>query len=330
MKNIYIVILCGLLTSCVGKKQPKIEVVTVKAEVITDSVYSRLPGSFYLLKDFVVWQDVFGVDGFLHILDRKNGKEVLKVGKIGQGPLEFSTPEISYSTNKSVFIYDLNTKKQAILDLSKQNKKFKFIESCDDKYVSSKLYVDSSFIVSSIPDSINFIKTMINGNVGYLSCWIQDEINNRFDVFQGSILTYKKEKIVYSANNFPYVSIYEKDDVGSFKLKKEIKNESKYSIIDKKLKIDANSFVGAFDTTLSKDYIVLLQFQKENTKKRKNNIGRDISKLPQTLFIYSYEGELKKIIDLKIPILRIASNPDTNELFFMGINPEFTIYKCSL
>ncbi len=294
LKKIYIIILCGLFTSCVGKKETKVKVVAVQAEVITDSVYSRFPGSFFLLKDFVVWQDVFGVDGFLYILDRKNGKEVLKLGKIGQGPLEFATPEISCSTNSSVFIYDVNTKKQATLDLSKQNKKIKFIESCDDKYISSKLYVDSSFVVSSMPDSVKFIKTMINGNVGYLNCWVQDEISNRFDVFQGTILAYNREKIVYSANNFPYVSIYEKDDLDRFRLKTEIKNESKYSIVDKKLKIDANSFVGAFDTTLSKDYIVLLKFQKDNTKKRKNGIGRDISKLPQTLFVYSYEGELKK------------------------------------
>ncbi len=330
LKNIIGALLFLAIISCAGKQENTVKPTTVQVEKITDSLYSRLPGSFLLLKDFIVWQDVFGRDGFLHILSRENRNEVLKLGKIGQGPSEFSIPEISYRDANSVFIYDANTGKQAILDLSKKQKEFEFIASAKEKYTNRKLYLDSSLIVSSIPDSVKFIKTVVNGKVDYLNCWIQDEITNRFDVFQGSIFTYNKEKIVYSASNFPYVAIYEKDKSGKFALKQEIKKEAKYRITDKKLKIEPNSLAGAFDATLSKDYIVLLQFQKDNTKKRKNSIGGDSSKLPKTLFLYSYEGKLKKIIDLKMPILRITSNPDTNELFFIGISPEFTIYKCNL
>ncbi len=332
MKNLLYLITCILIASCVSNKENTIKVTTVKVERLTDSLYSRLPGKFFLIKDFVVWQDAFGIKGFLHILDKKTGKEILKFGDIGQGPLEFSTPEISFCNGKDIYLYDLNTKKQALFDLSKQNKKIKFIESFDNKAVTRKLYVDSLCQISLIPNNSDCIKITQKGKEKYLkNTIIEEKIKNGYDVFQGEIAyNYNSNKIIFAPYMFPYVAIYQKNNFGDFKLKQEIKKKTDYHIVNKNLMFHDNSLYGAFDMTLSKDYIVLLQFEKDNTKKRRSSIGRDFSKLPQTLFVYSYNGEIKKIINLKIPVLRIASNPDTNELFFIGVNPEFTIYKCKL
>ncbi len=60
------------------------------------------------------------------------------------------------------------------------------------------------------------------------------------------------------------------------------------------------------------------------------SIGRNFSKLPKTLFVYSYDGELLKKIDLGVPVLRIAGNPATNELYFISEDTEFALFKCNL
>lgn len=44
-------------------------------------------------------------------------------------------------------------------------------------------------------------------------------------------------------------------------------------------------------------------------------VGRDASKCPHTVFLYDYEGHLIKIVDLGMPIMRIAADRTSNVLY---------------
>ena len=52
---------------------------------------------------------------------------------------------------------------------------------------------------------------------------------------------------------------------------------------------------------------------------------RDLSKVPNTIFVYDYNFNLKKIINMSMPILRIAAKGDSNTLYAIGIDLETTI-----
>ena len=47
---------------------------------------------------------------------------------------------------------------------------------------------------------------------------------------------------------------------------------------------------------LTKDFIVAIQRDYEEDPTDESRVGRDIGKLPQTLFVYDYDGNLLKKI----------------------------------
>jgi hypothetical protein len=48
---------------------------------------------------------------------------------------------------------------------------------------------------------------------------------------------------------------------------------------------------------LTKDFIVTIQRDYEDDPTDESKVGRDIGKLPQTLFVYDYDGNLLKTIN---------------------------------
>ncbi len=332
MKNkLYIFVFFLCFFSCQNKD--KIVKESIKGEVIvSDSIYSRLPGELLVLDDFIVWTDIFAREGVLHVLDRKDGHEIERVVNIGNGPNEFLSPKVSCIGDDKIFIYDLNAKKNALIDFEKDSKVLTFFPASKKKLVTKKLFMDSLNYISLKSNDYEFIE-IVNGNSSYtLESWIKNkQLKNRFEVFQG-LLGYNtpREILVYAPKSFPFFHLYKKNKKGYFEFDKKIGKQAKFSIVDNELVFSKSSLTGCFDMTLSKDYIVLLQYDVEKTYAERRKIGRDFSKLPQTAFVYDYQGNLKKVLDLKMPVLRIASNLNDNELYFIALNPEFTLYKCNI
>ena len=48
------------------------------------------------------------------------------------------------------------------------------------------------------------------------------------------------------------------------------------------------------------------------------------------IFLYDYDGNLVKIVDLGIPVMRIASEEQSNTLYAIGVNPDFVLVKYEL
>ena len=84
------------------------------------------------------------------------------------------------------------------------------------------------------------------------------------------------------------------------------------------------------DMTLSKDYVITIQRDYENDKTDESSVGMDFNKLPKTLFLYDYSGNLKRIVDVGIPVFRVGSNTKDNTVYALGVNPDFMIVKIEL
>lgn len=52
--------------------------------------------------------------------------------------------------------------------------------------------------------------------------------------------------------------------------------------------------------------------------------------VPVPFFLYDYEGNLVKIVDLEIPVMRIAAEEKDNTLYAIGVNPDFILVKYDL
>ena len=78
---------------------------------------------------------------------------------------------------------------------------------------------------------------------------------------------------------------------------------------------------------LTKDYIIALQQDEDTELPRPEDTNgiSDFSKFPNTILVYDYEFNLQKIINMSMPILRIAGNSDSNTLYAVGIDLDFCI-----
>ena len=81
---------------------------------------------------------------------------------------------------------------------------------------------------------------------------------------------------------------------------------------------------------LTKDFIVAIQRDYENDRTSETAVLKDLSLLPQTLFVYDYDGKLHKIINFKVPITSIAGDIKTNTIYAIYADPDFRLGKTVL
>ena len=81
---------------------------------------------------------------------------------------------------------------------------------------------------------------------------------------------------------------------------------------------------------MSKDYIITLERDRDRDPIDESTVGRDVSKCPHTVFLYDYDGNLVKIVDLGIPVMRIAADCQDNVLYAIGADPDYILVKYEL
>jgi hypothetical protein len=83
---------------------------------------------------------------------------------------------------------------------------------------------------------------------------------------------------------------------------------------------------------LTEDYIVLLQrdTEVEESINKQEMRGRNVASLPRSLFVYDYDLDLKKIVNMPFPMLRLCGDVETNTVYAMSVNPEFELIKIEL
>lgn len=318
-----------LLTAC-SQKQIEVERVEMKPTIVYDSIESRMPGNLMINDRYAVWTDPFSSENLAHVIDLTTNKETGALINMGSGPEEFITPAFSLSTKNELVVYDMNNNKIAFYALDKmavgsaplvsmQNKKTKGFTRIIQAENNSLIYFQPNAQYPFLTEDGNsFGKYPVN-----------EKIENSYDVFQGNIAyNPQNDLFIYSAFSFPYIAAYQKKG-SEFEMVWETDIDANYTISNNKMILDRKKGY-ARELALTKDYIVTLQRDYLKDPTDETTVGRDFTKLPQTLFLYDYKSNLKKIINLQMSILRIAADSKSNTIYAIAVNPDFMLIKCEL
>lgn len=318
-----------LLTAC-SQKQTEVERLEMKPVVVYDSIESRMPGNLMINDRYAVWTDPFSSENLAHVIDLTTNKETGAFINMGNGPEEFITPAFSLSPENELVVYDMNNDKIAYYSLDKMANGSAPLVSMQNKKTKGFtriMQVDNNSLIYFDPKAEYPFQTESGNSFGKYP--VNEKIKNSYDVFQGNIAYNPHNGLfIYSTFSIPYIAAYQKKGT-EFKLVWETAGEADYAISDDKMILNRKK-ENAKELALTKDYIVTLQRDYLNDPTDETTVGRDFTKLPQTLFLYDYKSNLKKIIHLQMPILRIAADSKSNTVYAITVNPDFMLVKCEL
>lgn len=335
MKKRFIPFLLLLLFSCTnkGSKSKDIETVYVKPITITDSVMTSFPGNLLIAGNYLVWSDPFNYSAFIKVVDIHTGKQVAQTGVIGQGPKEFVTPSVKLLSTDKIGVTDLNRNKRAELDIEKLingQDPFTYYRKGGLKGATRYIELEHNKFVGLYPKEqllFKFIDNTSAYSFGHFPIDDRLETIDRANYFQGN-LAYNpdKKKLIYCPFDFPYIMTYKKSG-DSFTADMTLKIfDMKYKLINGKITFK-DRMVLISEMAITESYIVAAR-----PKKFKNDIdiNTGMQRGPHTLYLYDYDLNLQKIVDIKAPILRLAGNEKSNTVYAIIMNPEYSIVKIEL
>lgn len=305
--------------------------IKIKCQPVSDEVMTTMPGSLIVCRDYLVWTDPFAHDYFVHVHDKSSGEPIGVMGKVGKGPEEFISGGISqYCINNKFYANDPNSNTRGYLSIDSlirhKNPFVRLVGTEKEKegfnQLSNNVYV--GYTENGDKDYFNAI---INGSRSTFGKY--PILESKRHIGLGSAYDSISGMFVYAPFSIPYMALYKRID-NTFILQWERKSDKKnYEIVDGKIIFD-RTIQGASEICMTKDYIVTLERDRENDPIDESSVGRDASKCPQTVFLYDFDSRLIKIVDLGLPVMRIAADRSSNTLYAIGVNPEFQIVKCEL
>lgn len=325
----------AILSSCSGKNVEVQRISNQAYKVVSDSIYSRMPGSIFYQDGIVYWQDVPAFEKFVHAIDVKTQTEIISFANKGEGPHDFTAPELSLAPEVGLYINDGNKPLEILYQIDDRANLSTQIRKYENNPMATRLlHLDNGATLFLCPDKNELFH--IHGedtpDISFGERPIKDEISNAYDVFQGNVNYHPKKKmLVYSNLTFPYLAIYKHSADGNWSRTNELKEDWDYTISEGELRYSPEGKKAAMEMALTDDYIVLLQrdTQVEETVSSKER-GRSMALLPHSLFIYDYDLQLKKIINMPFPMLRLCGDAETNTVYAMCVNPEFELISIDL
>lgn len=329
-KLCFFVIITCLLLGCKGTTEVKYE--KAMFQLLNDELLTTMPGKLIVMDRYLAWEDPFSRDYFVHVHDKASGDTVGSMGRVGKGPEEFVTGGISqYSIDNCFFATDANGNTQGYLSVdSLVQKRKNFIPlSAEEKGERPAMWeLERNLFVGMTEDGdADCLKANIHGRETTFGVYPIREVTQHlagdkaYDAASGLF--------VYTSYDIPYLALYKKEQY-TFKLQWECHPGTKtYEVVNDKLQFD-RKVKGVRGVCMSKDYIVTLQRDQSHDPMDESTVGRDASKCPRTVFLYDYDGHLVKIVDLGMPVMRIAADRGDNTLYAIGVNPEFALVKYEL
>lgn len=315
-----------------GCKTEDVQYEKVSYEVLSDEIMTTMPGSLILTGNFLVWGDPFSRDYFVHVHDKMTGRKIGDMGKVGEGPREFITGVINQvAINNCFFAQDVNGNTKGFLSLDSLVMNKETFVAISDAEKSSRLsmseFSKDVFIGLTDDGETDYFKADVEGRSFTFGVYPIPEMKQHI----GGLMTYdpKENLFLYSSSLFPYLALYQRN-ADTFELLWERKSDgSEYEISDNQIIFD-RTVGGVFEACISKDYIITLERDRKRDPIDETTVGRDVSKCPHTVFLYDYNGNLIKIVDLGIPTMRIAANSESNALYAIGAAPDYVLVKYEL
>ncbi len=316
------------LLSC-SSSTKEIERVPVKCTMLAEGLYTKFPGTLLVDDKYIIMQDPFTDDGLIKLYDRNNGEMITQIGHAGKGPEEFVTSNLHNVFNGQLFASDMGGAKKAIaiLDSIPQKRQpFKFSRWGEDGMNTAQMIAPGEYLIHDFSGKQPFrIINEVGENIQEpFGKWL---IEGAYDDQQGTLRYLPGKNIfVYAMFDNPYIAMYQRSGKG-FELTWENQfGGLNYTLGNNRIKWGDDQEIGINDVAFLKDYIACLRRE----ALVKDHAGRDISKLPRTLYLFDYKGQLVKICELEHPTLRIAADGKSNTLYAINVPDEFCIVKYEL
>ena len=320
--------------SCSDKKK-YVEKIDIEFEIINNDIFTHFPGGLDYIDKYIAWFEPFTTDHFIHVLDAQSGEELGVMGKKGQGPLEFISPMTSDIVfNNELFVIDVNGKNSGYLSIDSllAGKEPLVLSSEKDSLIRLIGYntrLENDLYIGPNQDELDKTYPYISYSNEVKSFFGNYPIKDEQYRFSSSFAYNTNNKILVNAcNKMKYISAH-KIKNNKFELLWEIRVPHNYSNSDKTIVLDDKK-IGVRELCLTKDYIVTVERNYETDATDESTVGRDADKLPKTLFVYDYKGNLLKILKSKFSFIRIAGDINTNNVYAIVPNPDFMLIKLTI
>ncbi len=280
---------------------------------LTSELMLVVPGNLIAMDSLLIVLDPFATDFALKAYDQFSGEYLFSGARVGNGPLEVSTPFNLYES-QGVHLFDVGKQKVVCYVLNPRKKEF---EAVSEHFLpSSEYYSDANhlegdhFIISPPKEEgiVSFIDLSDNRELPIVKNplkKVDDEIirNELVGSFKFDV---SREYMVFAANNTPYVALYRKKDEGYEIVFDTFISEPVYHISDGDLMWDGEkNVVGIMDVAIGQGRIFLLHSNLKSGMPR----GRSIEAIPKIMYEFDYQGNPLKKYNLDIPVLRITMDP---------------------
>ena len=306
------------------------------ANIIADSLFTQFPGTLQVTSNHILLQTPFDKDGFLKIYDRKTGKEIDWIGKIGRGPGEWSTPSFGNVINDKLVVFDLNERKYVLADMENLYQDISnpsSIKKIDVEANRLNLTNNNQIIVADFIDETYPFKMLTKDKpIPFGKYPFNEKITNAIERLQGHVLIHpKKNLMLYGTIDNPYLSLYSINDNSTKLLWENQFEDPDYTITNGVLSWGKNKSSGIFDICFTKDYIVCLIADTKSIKKKAQMSARGTTmEVPfYSIYLFDYQGSLSHIFDLQVCAIRLAGNIQSNVIYLVAI-PDFSIITYDL
>lgn len=287
-----------------------------------DSIKASFIGDLLVTKDYVIWENPHSTEDYLHIIDKSERKELASLDCINDELKNSMTTRIEKGIQNELIIHDFDFKRKAniLIDNFKTNSNgFTFTDITYGENILKIIKLSDGNDLLFSPEAkqpFGIVKDNIiysSGKYPITNMWITpDDILNYFD---GTIIyNATNEMLLYSTSSFRYMALYKRHG-NKLRLIKETGGPD-YSIENNRLKLGKNEN-GISDIALTKNYIITAEHLKEGISSK------------ETLCVYDYNLQLKKILRIDQPIARIGANSDTDTIFAVIESPEYKMVTIS-
>lgn len=305
------------------------ERVAVKSVMLAGGLYTRFPGTTLVSDHCIVMHDPFTDEGLIKLYDRNNGQMIAQTGHPGKGPEEFAMSDLHNVFDGQLFVTDAGGAKMAIAcidSIGHQKQPFTFSRWNAEGIYKAQMIAPGEYLILDHTGKQPFrVMNETGENIQEpFGKWLVD---GGYEEQQGTVrfLT-GKNVFVYAMFSNPYIALYQRSDKGFVLAWENQFGGNHYTLTDNRIHWGDAQEIGINDIAFLKDYIACLRRE----ALVKDQGGRDLSKLPRTLYLFDYKGRLMKICELEHPTIRIAADGKSNTLYAVNAPDEFCIVKYEL
>lgn len=337
MKQFYAILLTLLivLSACNQSSIKEVDRITIPLEIVSSGLMSSMPGTLLVYDKELVWIDATA-DQNIHIVDRENGVEKKILALRGNGPKEIVTPEIAWAPDRQLLVFDRNGAKQLFVSLDSLDDNewgIRRIVNLEQRFSGLRniLLADSRTVFELLDSEKPFLLLSDSSELLFGSYPLKEtDIDNRFEICQG-VEAYNpyNGKLLHSIGQLSYMALYQWHNTQFVLEKDTLLSKVDYTFSANQFTINKTPRYAPTAIAITKDYIVAIDRDKKsistiNTSSESSNV-RPFQKAPHHVFVYDNDLRLVKIVDVGVPVFRIASDYTSNRIFLIGANPEFCI-----